>query len=547
MQVCRTGVMAAVLALLFAFGGGNAESATSPVFNGRIVFADVTGIASMNSDGSGQWGVDFVVSDQDPKWSPDGTRIAFTTNRDGDADIYTSAPDGSGGRNLTFSYSWDTDPAWSPDGKRIAFVTYRNEGAGIYVMDADGSNQHLLVGDTGSPHHPTWSPDGTKIAYQSYYFDYETFTSKVGLWVANADGTNAHQLTDNYSDNDPAWSPDGKEIAFDGNRDDLNSTDVYVMNADGSGVKRLTTDVAPDSHPAWSPDGQWIVFQSERVSKRSPQIFVMRRDGTDVRQLTTGRGNTSPSWQPLGPAPEAGCTIWGTGANDLLVGGEGGDTLCGGDGDDTLLGAGSSDRLAGGAGEDYLAGGAGSDLFQGGPGDDRLDARDGTTDGVNGGDGWDTVMLDWNTHEVLLGTEARTRSLDVAAWRPVSASSFEPTNPPAAAVDGRSNDWWNSGGPAPRWIEVDLGWPTKVARLRLTASQQSLGSLSLVLGKGAGPNASFRVLARIKGPTGAGQQLTYVPKHPWRGIKVIRVESTSPGTEQNWVAWGEIEVFRARR
>jgi dipeptidyl aminopeptidase/acylaminoacyl peptidase len=546
MQRLWTGVIAASIGLV-VFGGGTAQSATAPVFNGRIAFADVTGIGSMNSDGSGQWGVDFIPNDQDPAWSPDGTRLAFTTFRNGDADIYTSAPDGNDARNLTFSYSYDTDPAWSPDGKRIAFVTYRNAGAGIYVMNADGSDQHLLVGDTGYPSHPAWSPDGTKIAYQSYYYDYETSTTKVGLWIASSDGTGAHQLTDNYSDNDPAWSPDGTKIAFDGNRDDAENIDVYVMNADGTGVKRVTTDVAPDSRPAWSPDGQWIAFQSERASKRNPQIFVMKPDGTNVRQLTTGDGNTSPAWQPLGPPPEAACTVWGTDANDLLVGGDGNNTLCGEGGNDTLIGGGSNDRLVGGSGDDYLAGGGGSDLYAGGPGDDRIDARDGNEDWVAGGDGRDTALLDWRGGDVLSGIEVRTRSLDVAAWRPVSASRFEPTNPPGAAVDGRSDDWWNSGGPAPSWIQVDLQRSTKIARLRLTASQQSIGSLSLVLGKGPGPNASFRVLARIPGPTGAGQQLTYVPKHPWRGISVVRVEATSPGTSPDWVAWSEIEVFAARR
>jgi hypothetical protein len=223
--------------------------------------------------------------------------------------------------------------------------------------------------------------------------------------------------------------------------------------------------------------------------------------------------------------------------------------LCGGDGNDTLIGGRRTDLLVGGAGDDYLAagGGGGSDLLEGGPGDDLIDARGGTAEVLNGGDGRDTALLDWHSNGMLHGIEVRKRSLDAAAWRPVSASSFEPTNPPAAAVDGRNDDWWNSGGPAPRWIEVDLQRPTKIARLRLSASQQSEGSLSLVLGKGAGPNADFRVLARIPGPTGPGQQLTFVPKHPWRGIKVIRVESTSPGTQQNWVAWGEIGVFAARR
>src|SRR5918911_4964518 len=133
MKRWTAGVIAVSITTLVSFGGGSAHSATGPVFNGRIAFADVTGIGSMNADGSGQWGLDFIPGDTEPEWSPDGTRIAFVTYRDGDADIYAVAPDGSGARNLTFSYTYDVDPAWSPDGKRIAFVTYRNDGPGIYV------------------------------------------------------------------------------------------------------------------------------------------------------------------------------------------------------------------------------------------------------------------------------------------------------------------------------------------------------------------------------------------------------------------------------
>ena len=536
------GVLPLALAAL-AVGGG-AHATTESAFNGRIAFADVTGIASMNPDGTGQWGIDFTPGDGDPAWSPDGTRIAFTTNRNGDEDIYSMAPDGSGATELTFSNAYDSDPAWSPDGKVIAFISFRAEGSGIYVMNADGTDQHLLAGNVGYPSHPSWSPDGQSIAFQTYNYDYATGTNSSGIWIVT--GPSARPLTQG-PDNNPAWSPDGSKIAFDSTRDESGNTDIYVMNADGTGITRLTKDVAPDTQPEWSPDGRWIAFESGRVSKNAPQIFVMRPDGTDVHQLTGGDGNTAPTWQPLGPPPDARCSLWGTDANDVLVGTDGADVICGGNGDDTLIGLGGSDCLRGGPGDDYLAGGQDVDVFDGGPGNDTLDARDGGPDYVYGGDGFDKAILDWKSRDVLKGIEKTQRSLDVAAWRPVTASSFEPTNPPALAVDGLTNDWWNSGGPAPRWIEIDLLRSTTVSALHLWASQQPVGSVSLVLGKGPGTNSSFRQLVRINGPTGPGQELDYAPKHPWRGIRVLRIESTSAGTEQDWIAWGEIEVIAPRR
>jgi dipeptidyl aminopeptidase/acylaminoacyl peptidase len=536
------GVLPVALTAL-ALGGG-ARASSQSVFDGRIAFADVTGIASMNPDGTGQWGIELIPGDSRPAWSPDGTRIAFTSGRNGDEDIYSMAPDGSDQKELTFAYAYDSDPAWSPDGKAIAFVSFRPEGGGLYAMNADGSDQHLLAGDVGYPSHPAWSPDGKTIAFQAFKYDYATGIDTSGIWALT--GTAARPLTQG-ADADPAWSPDGTKIAFDSTRDEPGNQDIYVMNADGTGITRLTTDIAPDTQPAWSPDGRWIVFASERVSKRSPQIFVMRPDGSGVRQLTTGDGNTDPSWQPLGPPPDARCSLWGTNANDLLVGGDGSDQICGGDGNDTIIGLGGSDWLRGGAGDDSLAGGQDVDVLDGGPGNDTIDARDGGPDYVSGGAGTDKVSSDWQPIDVLKGVEQRRRSLNVAAWRPVTASSFEPTNPPALAVDGSTSDWWNSGGPAPRWLQIDLLRSTNVAALHLWSSLQPLGSVSLVLGKGSAPNARFRRLATIDGPTGPGEELDFVPKHPWRGIRYVRIESTSPGTEQDWVSWGEIQVVASRR
>jgi Ca2+-binding RTX toxin-like protein len=520
--------------------GGGARATEQSAFNGRIAFVESTGIGSMNPDGSGLWGVDYVLGDTAPAWSPDGTRLAFVSQRNGDADIYTMAPDGSDQRELTFSNAWDTDPAWSPDGKQIAFVSYRGGNEGIYFMNADGSDQHLAVGDIGYPSHLSWSPDGKSIVFQTYYYDYETGRELTGLWIAQ--GASAHPLLLG-SDNDPAWSPDGTRIAFDGSRDDPGNQDVYVMNADGTGVRRLTSDLADDSHPAWAPDGSAIAFQSERDGKRNPQIYTMAPDGSNVRRLTYGDATQLPSWQPLGPPP-ARCTLWGTAADDLLVGGDGSDTICGEAGNDTLIGGGGNDELFGGDGNDFLAGGPGWDIFNGDAGDDRIDARDGIREFVRGGSGNDSVIEDWSG-EVLSGIESKTRSLDVAAWRPIQGSTYELTNPFAMANDGNPNDWWNSGGTAPKSIEIDLG-VTNVASIRLTASPQGTHAINVVLGERVG-QTTWRQLHEFDGPFSAGQVLYFKPKRPWRRLQAIRVESRTSGDAPDWIAWQEIEVFAPRK
>jgi TolB protein len=175
-------------------------------------------------------------------WSPDGTKIAFTSDRDGDAAIFVMNADGTGIQQLTNNDSTDSDPMWSPDGTKIAFA----RGKGIFVMNADGTGIQQLTDPRRPKSHdrdydPVWSPDGTKMAFKGLR------DSTFGPWgpygdtqifVMNADGTGIQQLTDNeYSNDDPVWSPDGTKIAFNGRPD--GHLEMFVMNADGSNVIAL--------------------------------------------------------------------------------------------------------------------------------------------------------------------------------------------------------------------------------------------------------------------------------------------------------------------
>ena len=171
----------------------------------------------------------------DPAWSPDGARIAFTSARDGNWNIYTMHADGRNVVRLTQHPSFDIDPAWSPDGARIAFTSLRDGNWDIYTMHADGGNVVRLTQHPSIDTSPAWSPDGTQVAFFS-----ERSGAGRDLYVMNADGSAPVRLTLNsqaytYGGNAPAWSPDGTRIAFTAWHSTPSGVDlnIYVLRVDG--------------------------------------------------------------------------------------------------------------------------------------------------------------------------------------------------------------------------------------------------------------------------------------------------------------------------
>jgi Tol biopolymer transport system component len=269
--------------------GATSVTATVPGGNGKIVFASNAAgqfdVYVVNADGSGRTNltVGSPRIDQDPAWSPDGTRIAFASNRGGDSDVYVMDATGSNIVKLTDSPFEDSDPAWSPDGTRIAFVSTRSQNASdigesseeIWVMNADGTDPVRLTKNKEFDDDPAWSPDGKRIAWSRL-----SGSSALDIWVMNADGSGQRRLAQRGTS--PRWSPDGRKIAFVSRRD--GNWEVYVMNADGSGQRNLTRNAALDNGPAWSPDGPKIAFV--RGQGRSAVVYVMNADGSGQRRLT---------------------------------------------------------------------------------------------------------------------------------------------------------------------------------------------------------------------------------------------------------------------
>ncbi len=265
----------------------------------------------MDADGSNPINLTHnPASDSFTSWSPDGTKIAFDSNRDGNGEIYVMNADGKNLQRLTNHLAKDWYPSWSPDGKKIAFMSDRNSNYEIYVMDADGKNQINLTKHPGTDSSPSWSPDGTKIAFMS------ARDGRGEIYVMNADGTDPINLTQNPAfDTTPSWSPNGRKIAFMSTRDG-NNDEIYVMNADGTEPINLTQHIpAVDAAPSWSPDGRKIAFMSDR-DDGNYEIFVMDADGKNPINLTKNLAqDLYPSWSP---APKLAvslkdrwATVWG--------------------------------------------------------------------------------------------------------------------------------------------------------------------------------------------------------------------------------------------
>jgi hypothetical protein len=252
-------------------------------------------VYAINPDGTGPTRLtNDPAFDYGPAWSPDGAKIAFTTDRGtGIEDVYVINADGTGPVNLTNNAASDLGPAWSPDGTKIAFSTERDGNFEIYSMNADGTGQTRLTNNAASDFNPAWSPDGTKIA-----FDRTAPGGDTEVFTINANGTSATNITNSPASDDaaPAWSPDGTKIAFYTDRD--GNFEIYSMNAGGSAQTRLTNNAASDLDPAFSPDGTKIAFYTDRDGNF--EIYSMNAGGSGQTRLTNSpTEDRDPDWQPV--------------------------------------------------------------------------------------------------------------------------------------------------------------------------------------------------------------------------------------------------------
>jgi Tol biopolymer transport system component len=219
-------------------------------------------------------------------------RIAFVSERDGNAEIYTMKLDGSSQINLTQSPSEDFWPRWSSDGSKIIFHSYEVNDLGgnaeIYIMDADGKNWTRITRQESADKFPDWSPDGKRIVFASDRDgDYEIYTM-------SKDGTQIVQLTDNPArDYFPMWSPEGDRIIFESDRD--GNKDLYYIDPAGNNLTQITAHPSRDTHGSWFFDRDEIIFTSDRSGQL--EIWKIKIDATGLVQLTT-QGGFQPRCSP---------------------------------------------------------------------------------------------------------------------------------------------------------------------------------------------------------------------------------------------------------
>jgi TolB protein len=198
-------------------------------------------------------------------------------------------------RGVTFPRFGGTNlsPAWSADGTKLAFSSSRNGDPEIYISDANGSNLRRMTSYRGPDVSPVWNPKtGAQLAWVS---------GRSGLpqiWVADADGANPTRLTDQGYAVSPAWSPNGQFLAFAWIRKygpgAPGASDIYIMDVASRQWVQLTHDGGRNDFPSWSPDGRHIVFQSTRSG--SEQVWTMLADGSQQKQVTTSGRNSQPNW-----------------------------------------------------------------------------------------------------------------------------------------------------------------------------------------------------------------------------------------------------------
>ena len=271
----------------YAARSGYWPSQAPRALNGKICYTNGGNIWKMDPDGSNrQLVIDAGTNDIEPAWSPDGSKIAFKSDRSPTANggIWVVNSDGTGLTVLTPEPNFaNAKPTWSPDGTKIAFHSNRDGLiSSIYLMNADGSGVTRLTNALPvSDASPEWSPDGTRMIFET----------NTGIGIINLDGTGRAQIGGGRF---PSWSPDGKKIIF---ASLSTGYHIYTMKPDGTDIAQLTFGAPNDQYPSYSPDGKKIVFA--RNTSGTMGLWTMNADGSN-QVIFTGTntiGNGYSDWQ----------------------------------------------------------------------------------------------------------------------------------------------------------------------------------------------------------------------------------------------------------
>ena len=280
----------------FARGGNGGKPKGGPTTI-RIAFSlEGAGgrIQTVNADGSGYSAIANTEGGTDPAWSPDRKKLAFAIPSGPEAGLYVI---GANGRQRVRVFTGAAGgPAWSPDGTRIVFHASVAGGTHLFFVNADGTSlqQATAVGTVNSD--PSWSPEGLRIVWFSNRSD------GAGLWRMRADGTYRTRIRSCYYCASPVWSPvaGDERIAFSEYHDGtIASVNIAIIGSNGSNYQSIAYGTAhgvADLQPSWSPDATQLVFNSG-MQGGGRDLYVVDADGSDVRRIAaTAAHEAAPAW-----------------------------------------------------------------------------------------------------------------------------------------------------------------------------------------------------------------------------------------------------------
>jgi Tol biopolymer transport system component len=242
-----------------------------------------------------------INNEYNAAWSPDGCYLAFIGEGDNGRDVFVADAEGNDPRNLTIGVGSFRSLVWSPDSRYLALESQAIADREIYTLDI-GTGSLINITDTpGNDAQPAWSPDSKQIAFLSSRNSGTFGNTRYDLYIMDQDGTNVRRYTYQVAADTTwniNWSPDGRRIIF-GSGSWAGGADIFMIDVAYGLARNITRDSARDGSPVWSPDGQQVAFESRRTGNW--EINLISADGWKRRQLTIGSVDSRrPVWSPDG-------------------------------------------------------------------------------------------------------------------------------------------------------------------------------------------------------------------------------------------------------